>query len=163
MPKKIICGIALFVPFQAFVLALILIPFEYPAWLAELLKRLGGTLIPLALVSVGYQLRLSAVRGKATALVTGLVFKLALAPALIFILFAGLLGAEGASDAGDGIRGCNASNDRREHRCHGPRARSAAPHPHARSRHPAVIFDAAGLVVSSHPRLTIASLRACGE
>lgn len=93
--KKIICGIALFVPFQAFVLALILIPFEYPAWLAELLKRLGGTLIPLALVSVGYQLRLSAVRGKATALVTGLVFKLALAPALIFILFAGLLGTEG--------------------------------------------------------------------
>jgi predicted permease len=93
--KKIICRIALFVPFQAFVLALILIPFEYPAWLAELLKRLGGTLIPLALVSVGYQLRLSAVRGKATALVTGLVFKLALAPALIFILFAGLLGAEG--------------------------------------------------------------------
>jgi len=93
--KKIIRRIALFVPFQAFVLALILIPFEYPAWLAELLKRLGGTLIPLALVSVGYQLRLSAVRGKATALVTGLVFKLALAPALIFILFAGLLGAEG--------------------------------------------------------------------
>jgi malate permease and related proteins len=93
--KKIIRRIALFVPFQAFVLALILIPFEYPAWLAELLKRLGGTLIPLALVSVGYQLRLSAVRGKATALVTGLVFKLALAPALIFILFAVLLEAEG--------------------------------------------------------------------
>ena len=93
--KKIIRRIALFVPFQAFLLALILIPFEYPAWLAELLKRLGGTLIPLALVSVGYQLRLSAVRGKATALVTGLVFKLALAPALVFILFAGLLGAEG--------------------------------------------------------------------
>ena len=93
--NKIIRRIALFVPFQAFVLALILIPFEYPAWLAELLKRLGGTLMPLALVSVGYQLRLSAVRGKATALVTGLVFKLALAPALIFILFAGLLGAEG--------------------------------------------------------------------
>src|SRR5262245_28575552 len=93
--KKIIRRIALFVPFQAFVLALILIPFEYPAWLAEFLKRLGGTLIPLALVSVGYQLRLSALRGKATALVTGLVFKLALAPALIFILFALLLGAEG--------------------------------------------------------------------
>ena len=93
--KTIIRRITLFVPFQAFILALILIPFEYPAWLAELLKRLGGTLIPLALVSVGYQLRLSAVRGKATALVTGLVFKLALAPALIFILFALLLGAEG--------------------------------------------------------------------
>ena len=52
-------------------------------------------LIPLALVSVGYQLRLSAVRGKATALATGLLFKLALAPTLILILFAGIFGAEG--------------------------------------------------------------------
>jgi malate permease and related proteins len=93
--KTIIRRISLFVPFQAFVLALILIPFEYPAWLAELLKRLGGTLIPLALVSVGYQLRLSAVRGKVTALVTGLLFKLALAPILILVLFAGVFGAEG--------------------------------------------------------------------
>src|SRR5215471_298517 len=93
--KTIIRRITLFVPFQAFILALILIPFEYPAWLAELLKRLGGTLVPLALVSVGYQLRLSAVRGKMTALATGLLFKLVLAPALILFLFAGLLGTEG--------------------------------------------------------------------
>src|SRR5262249_33709152 len=93
--KAIIRRIALFVPFQAFVLALVLLPFAYPAWLSELLKRLGGTLIPLALVSVGYQLRLSAVRGKAIALMTGLFFKLALAPALILVLFAALLGAEG--------------------------------------------------------------------
>jgi predicted permease len=93
--KAVIRRIGLFVPFQAFMLALVLMPVEYPAWLAELLKRLGGTLIPLALVSVGYQLRLSAVRGKVTALATGLLFKLALAPALILTLFAGFLGAEG--------------------------------------------------------------------
>jgi predicted permease len=93
--KTIIRRIVLFVPFQAFVLALVLIPFQYPAWLAELLKRLGGTLIPLALVSVGYQLRLSAVRGKAMALATGLLFKLVLAPILILVLFAWIFGAEG--------------------------------------------------------------------
>jgi predicted permease len=92
---KVIRRIALFVPFQAFVLALILTPFEYPAWLAELLKRLGGTLIPLALISVGYQLRLSAVRGKAIPLATGLVFKLAVAPLSILALFLGIFGAEG--------------------------------------------------------------------
>jgi predicted permease len=92
---KVIRRIALFVPFQAFVLALILTPFEYPTWLAELLKRLGGTLIPLALISVGYQLRLSAVRGKAIPLATGLVFKLAVAPLLILALFLGIFGAEG--------------------------------------------------------------------
>lgn len=93
--KAVARKIALFVPFQAFVLALLLMPVEYPAWLDELLRRLGATLIPLALVSVGYQMRLSQVRGKATALATGLAFKLALAPALILLLFAGLLGAEG--------------------------------------------------------------------
>ena len=94
--KAIIRRIALFVPFQAFVLALVLMPFAYPSWLNELLKRLGATLIPLALVSVGYQLRLSAVRGKATALIAGLLFKLALAPAFILLLFAGLLRAQGS-------------------------------------------------------------------
>jgi malate permease and related proteins len=93
--KTVIRGIVLFVPFQAFVLALVLMPFEYPPWLAELLKRLGGTLIPLALVSVGYQLRPSAVRGKATSLATGLIFKLALGPMLILVLFVGIFGVEG--------------------------------------------------------------------
>lgn len=93
--KAVARKIALFVPFQAFVLALILMPVDYPVWLADLLKRLGATLVPLALVSVGYQIRLSQVRGKLTPLATGLAFKLILAPALILLLFAGLFGAEG--------------------------------------------------------------------
>jgi malate permease and related proteins len=93
--KTVIRKIVLFVPFQAFVLALLLMPFEYPIWLDELLKRLGATLVPIALVSVGYQLQLSHVRGKAYALTVGLVFKLAVAPALILLLYAGVLGAEG--------------------------------------------------------------------
>lgn len=93
--KTVIRKIVLFVPFQAFVLALLLMPFEYPIWLDELLKRLGATLVPIAVVSVGYQLQLSQVRGKAYALTVGLVFKLAVAPALILLLFAGVLGAEG--------------------------------------------------------------------
>ncbi len=93
--KAVARKIVLFTPFQAFVLALLLTPLEYPIWLDDLLKRIGATLIPLALVSVGYQIRLSHVRGKATALATGLVFKLALGPALILLLFAGLLEAEG--------------------------------------------------------------------
>src|ERR1700681_343252 len=94
-PRAVIRKIALFAPFQAFVLALLLIPFEYPIWLDDLLKRLGATLIPIALVSVGYQLRLSQVRGKTSALAVGLLFKLALGPALILLLFAGVLGSGG--------------------------------------------------------------------
>jgi predicted permease len=69
-------------------------PFEYPMWLGELLKRLGSTLVPIALVSVGYQLQLSHVKGKAIALTVGLAFKLAVAPALILLLFAGALRAD---------------------------------------------------------------------
>jgi malate permease and related proteins len=75
--------------------ALLLIPLEYPIWVDELLRRLGATLVPIALVSVGYQLRLSQVRGKVNALVIGLIFKLAIGPALILLLFASVLGAEG--------------------------------------------------------------------
>jgi len=93
--KAVARKIALFAPFQAFVLALILMPVEYPTWLDDLLRRLGTTTVPLALVSVGYQIRLSQVRGKAVPLSLGLAFKLVLGPALILLLFAGLFGAEG--------------------------------------------------------------------
>ena len=93
--KAVARKIALFVPFQAFVLALILMPVAYPDWLTALLGRLGATLVPLALVSVGYQIRFSQVRGKAAPLGLGLAFKLVLAPAVMLLLFAGLFGAEG--------------------------------------------------------------------
>jgi predicted permease len=93
--KAVVRKIALFAPFQAFVLALLLMPFAYPTWLDDLFKRLGATLIPIALVSVGYQLQLSHVRGKLFPLAVGLVFKLVIAPALILLLFAGLLRAGG--------------------------------------------------------------------
>ena len=89
--KGVVRKIALFVPFQAVVLAFLLIPFQYPIWFDDLLKRLGATLVPIALVSVGYQLQFSHVRGKAYALTVGLVFKLVIGPALILLLFAGPL------------------------------------------------------------------------
>jgi malate permease and related proteins len=71
--QAVIRKIVLFTPFQAFVIALLLMPFEYPIWLDDLLRRLGATLIPIALVSVGHQLQLSHVRGKVSALTIGLV------------------------------------------------------------------------------------------
>ena len=92
--KAVVRKIALFAPFQAFLLALLLMPFDYPGWLAELLKRLGATLVPIALVSVGYQLQLSYVRGRTLPLAVGLLFRLVVAPALILILFARWLGGD---------------------------------------------------------------------
>jgi predicted permease len=85
--KAVVRKIALFAPFQAFVLALLLMPFDYLAWFDELLKRLGATLVPIALVSVGYQLQLSQVQGRALPLTVGLLFKLVIAPALVLLLF----------------------------------------------------------------------------
>ena len=75
--------------------ALALMPFTYPEWLSTLLQRLGLTRVPLALVSVGYQLRLSQIRGRLPSLGIGLAFKLVIGPLLIFLLFVVLLGQRG--------------------------------------------------------------------
>ena len=93
--KAIVRKVLTFAPFLALVLAVLLIPVTYPKWLETLLGRLGGTLVPLALVSVGYQVQWSAIRGKATELGLGLAFKLVIAPMLIMLLFAALFGARG--------------------------------------------------------------------
>lgn len=93
--RSIVRKVLTFVPFQAFVLALLLMPMDYPDWLDALFKRVGSTLVPLALVSVGCQLRLSHMAGKRSALAVGLLFKLVLGPALICGLFLTLFGASG--------------------------------------------------------------------
>jgi predicted permease len=84
-----------FPPFIALMLALLLIPFEYPAWLTFVFKRLGDTLAPLALVAVGFQLRLGHLRGNGRNLAIGLAFKLVLAPLVLFLLYVPLFGAHG--------------------------------------------------------------------
>jgi len=92
--KSVLRKIAGFMPFISLIVALALIPVTYPEWLTHVLERLGATLVPLALVSVGYQLRWSAVRGRARLLGTGLAFKLIAAPALIAGLYGALVGFE---------------------------------------------------------------------
>jgi predicted permease len=84
-----------FPPFQALLLALLLMPVDYPAVVESLLDRLGGTLAPLALFSVGYQLRLVHLKGRLRALSVGLLFKLVLGPLLILLILVKLLGAGG--------------------------------------------------------------------
>lgn len=87
--------ILLFPPFQALVLALVTKPFHYPEWFTAILSKLGETVTPLALVSVGYQLRFADVRGEMKPLSIGLLYKLILAPALITLLYVGIFGARG--------------------------------------------------------------------
>lgn len=87
--------ILLFPPFLALLAALALIPVDYPMWAMALLKRLGDTLAPLALVSVGFQLRLGHVGDNRRNLALGLAFKLLLAPLLLFLLYVKAIGASG--------------------------------------------------------------------
>jgi predicted permease len=96
-PAAIARKIVKFPPFQAVLLALALKPLEYPDGLEIVLGKLGATLAPLALVSVGYQLRLGELRGRIAALSAGLAFKLVMGPAMIMALFTGGLGAGGSA------------------------------------------------------------------
>ena len=87
--------IATFPPLIALVLALLLQPVAYPPLVTEVLTRLGGTLAPLALVSVGLQLRLGVLRGRSAPLACGLSVKLLLAPLVLALVYVKLLGASG--------------------------------------------------------------------
>ena len=91
MAKRVL----LFPSFIALLVALLLIPFEYPEWLTIVLKRLSDTMAPLALLAVGFQLRLGHLAGNGRNLAIGLAFKLVLAPLVLFLLYVPLLGAHG--------------------------------------------------------------------
>lgn len=89
MSRKII----MFPPFQALMLALALRAVEFPAWSTVILEKLGSTLTPLALVSVGFQLNFCGLRSVARPLCAGLAYKLLFGPALICLLYLVLLGS----------------------------------------------------------------------
>lgn len=78
--------IATFPPFIALVSALLLSPLAFAPVLNDTLERIGGTLAPLALLSVGLQLRFDALREHARLLGLGLGYKLLGCPALVIAL-----------------------------------------------------------------------------
>lgn len=79
--------VSFFPPFLFFFIALLLRGVAYPLWFEELLKILGDTLSPLALFSVGFQLKFSDFKQDKNYLLVGLFFKLILAPLLIAFLY----------------------------------------------------------------------------
>lgn len=93
--KDILTRIAKFPPFVATVAALLMHELPFPAWLDTVLTRLAATVAPLALVSVGFQLQLSEVKGKLSPLAIALFYKLLVGPLIIFVIFIWLLGFRG--------------------------------------------------------------------
>lgn len=92
---SIVKNILRFPPFIAMMAAFLMLPMTYPDWMIAVLKRLGDTLAPLALLSVGMQLRLGHLWGNCCSLIFGLGFKLLLAPLLFYVLYVLVLGAHG--------------------------------------------------------------------
>ena len=94
-PRQMARKILLFPPFQALILAFLLRPIPFPAWTVQILEKLGSTLTPLALVSVGFQLQFGGLGAVLKPLSIGLGYKLLLGPALIYTLYVILLGSSG--------------------------------------------------------------------
>ncbi|WP_161888034.1 AEC family transporter [Pontibacter russatus] len=95
--KAIIRKIFFFPPFLMFFLALLLnvLNLSFPDVLKEAFQRLGSTVTPLALVSVGMQLRFERRSRHWRFLALGLLFQLILAPLLIYLLYVRVLGVKG--------------------------------------------------------------------
>ncbi|MEO5845553.1 MAG: AEC family transporter [Caldimonas sp.] len=85
-PAAMLRRVLTFPPFLALVLALALMPIAFPPELKAALARMGDTLAPLALISVGLQLRFEAVREYLRPLCVGLAYKLVACPAMVVLL-----------------------------------------------------------------------------
>jgi malate permease and related proteins len=94
-PRQMARKVLMFPPFQALILALLLKPVYFPEWTMTILEKLGSTLTPLALVSVGFQLQFAGINAELKSLTLGLIYKLLLGPAIIYLLYVSLLGATG--------------------------------------------------------------------
>ncbi|MCW5665726.1 MAG: AEC family transporter [Piscinibacter sp.] len=84
--REVLLQVLRFPPFVALVLALVSAPLAWPPAVDQVLLRIGDTLAPLALLSVGLQLRFDALREHARLLCLGLGYKLLACPALVLLL-----------------------------------------------------------------------------
>lgn len=99
--RDLVLKIIRFPPFIAFVSSLLmaLSGLHFNAEVKDMLWRIGATVSPVALVSVGLQLKVERRSEHWGALAIGLVFKLLLAPALIFVLYGILAGKRDVATA----------------------------------------------------------------
>jgi predicted permease len=95
--KAVLMRIMTFPPLIALIMAFGLMNVAYPDWVQDVFSRLGLTLAPLALVSVGMQLRIEAIRGIRMPLALGLGFKLLAAPAILALIYLAGFGWSGSA------------------------------------------------------------------
>lgn len=83
--------IVTFLPLIALIFAAALNSVSYPFWISDALTRLGGTVAPLALISIGLQIRLHRLENLKLPLLLGLTYKLIVGPALLVLVYFGAL------------------------------------------------------------------------
>lgn len=91
---RIAARIVLFPPFIALGIALVVRSTTLPVWAATLLNLIAGSLVPVVMVAIGFQLRLRMVSSERLPLLFGLTARL-LATPLLFIAACLLLGLRG--------------------------------------------------------------------
>jgi len=92
---SIVRRVLLFPSFIALIAAVLLNDVTYSAWFVNLVGRLSDMLAPMALFSVGFQFQPGHIGKSRNTLALGLVFKLVLVPAvmfLVYVIFAGMQG-----------------------------------------------------------------------
>jgi len=96
-PKEIASKILLFPPFIAFAaaIAMNLLRFDFTENIQPVFQKLGATVTPVALVSVGLQLKIDKRSQHWKFLSLGLLFKLFITPAVFFLLYRIVLGGKG--------------------------------------------------------------------
>lgn len=95
--REILKRIVTFPPFIVLVFAFLIRDVAYPAWVERILEPVAWSLGPVALVSVGFQLRVnrSLLERYKAPLMLGLGYKLILAPVLIALLYGYIFGVRG--------------------------------------------------------------------
>src|SRR5262249_4307797 len=95
--RKVLIRILAFPPTYALIAASLTRSFQFPLFISECLRKLGDLITPLALVSVGFQINFSprVFNKNWKPLLSGLIYKLVLGPALIAFLFLVVLQASG--------------------------------------------------------------------
>ncbi|WP_375445045.1 AEC family transporter [uncultured Fibrella sp.] len=95
--KRMLHDMLRFPPFMAFLLALLArwAGYEHAPLTRDVLSSLSRPFSVIALLSVGLQVSFSLPKSGRTALLTGLGYKLLLAPALVYLVFVVILGQKG--------------------------------------------------------------------
>ncbi len=96
--RDILKKIVAYPQFPAFIVALFFLGEGVPVWAEAVLSKLAACLVPLALFSVGLQLKFDFKTTQKRLLATGLLYKLWLAPALLWVIFL-LLGERSLTSA----------------------------------------------------------------